>query len=232
MKKLAFLIFIAAITIGICISYATGSVAPSRSWINFSFGRGVKGSGNVKAETRDLPKFTNIDLGNAVEMEITAQKSQNVEIETDDNILPLIATEVKGDTLYISNQQRISWCSPVSVKISMDQLDGLNVSGAAKVNAANIRSDNFKLDISGASKVKLNGEAGNLNAEASGASRIDAENLRSAKVRAEASGASKVIVSASESIDAKASGASNVTYSGNPANVNKKSSGASSVTQN
>lgn len=231
MKKIAFLIFIAAITIGICIAYASGTVSSSRSWFGFSFG-GVKGSGNIKTETRDLPKFTAVDFGGAIEMEIVAQKTQSVEIETDDNILPLITTEVKGGTLYISNQQRINWHSKVKVRISVEDLDSLDISGASKTVATNIKSDNFKVSVSGASKVKLEGEASSFNADASGASRIDADNLKAAKVDAHASGASKISVFAAESIRADASGASGITYSGNPKSVSKHSSGASSVSSN
>ncbi len=231
MKKLALLIFIAAVVVGICISYATGSVGPSRSWFNISFG-GVKGSGNIKTETRDLPKFTKIDFGGAIEMDVTVQKSQNVEIETDDNILPLITTEVKGDTLYISNRQKISWHNPVRVRVSVEDLDALHVSGASKVNAVNIKNDSFNLDVSGASKVKLQGETTNLDAEASGASKVEADNLKAVKVNAHASGASKVLVFATDSIDADASGASGITFSGNPKTVRKNASGASSVKQN
>jgi hypothetical protein len=232
MKKIGFLIFISAIVIGICIAYATGSVGPSRSWVNFSFGGGVKGSGNIKTETRDLPKFTGIDSGGAVEMEITAQKTQHVEIETDDNILPLITTEVKGDTLYISSEKRLSWNNPVKIRISVEDLDSLNISGASKAVATNVKADNFKLDISGASKVKLEGEAASFDAESSGASRVEAENFKAVKVNARASGASKVLVFAADSVKADASGASCITYSGNPKNVTKNSSGASSVSSN
>ncbi len=231
MKKIAFLIFIAAIAIGICVAYASGTVSSSRSWFNFSFG-GVKGSGNIKTETRDLPKFTAIDFGGAIEMEVTAGKAQSVEIETDDNILPLITTEVKGDTLYISSQKRYRNSKSVRVRINLEELNSLEVSGASKAVATDVRSDNFKVNVSGASKVKLAGEGASLTADASGASRVEAENFKAVKVAAHASGASRVLVFASETVKADASGASNVTYSGNPKNVTKHSSGASSISSN
>jgi hypothetical protein len=231
MKKIALLIFIAAIAIGICISYATGNVGSARSWIKFGFG-GVKGSGNIKTETRDVPKFTGIDLSGAIEMEVTAQKSQSVEIETDDNILPLITTEVKNGMLYISNQQKVNWSSPIKVRISVENLDALNASGVVKVNASGIKSDKFTLDASGASKINLDGDTNALSIDTSGASVINAENLKSVNADVDASGACKVSVYASESVDADASGVSKINYSGSPKTVNKKSSGASSVSAN
>jgi hypothetical protein len=233
MKKLALSIFIVAVTAGVGISYATGSVGSwTPSWLSFNFG-GVRGSGVIKTETRDVPKFTSIDIGGAADLEVTAQKSQNVEIETDDNLLPLITTEVKNGTLYISNTEKISWNrGGLKVRISVDQLNGLDLSGASKANVTGIRSDSFKLKASGASKVTLAGEASALDIDTSGASVVSAENLKSAKADVDASGACKVSVFATENIDADASGASRITYSGSPKSVNKKSSGASSVSGN
>jgi hypothetical protein len=232
MKKIAFLIFIAAIAVGVCLAYATGNVGKASPWFTFNFGSGIRGSGNIKTETRDLPKFSAIDFGGAIDMEITAQKDQKVEIETDDNILPLINTEVKDGILYISNQQKISWHNPVKVRISVQDLNALSISGASKASAVDIKADNFKLDASGASKVKLAGEVNSLSAKASGASRVEADNFKAVNATASASGASKVLVFSTDSVDAEASGASNVTYFGNPKNVKKNSSGASSVSSN
>lgn len=229
MKRLALLVFIAALTIGLCVAYATGTVSSSGSWLKFSFGKGIRGSGNVVTETRNVPKFTGVDFGGAMNVDIIAQRSQNVEIETDDNLVPLITTEVHGETLYITNTQKINWNSRVKVRINVEDLESLNVSGASKASATAIKSENFKIGVSGASKVTLDGEATSLNADSSGASKIDAENFRVVNAKADASGASKITVFASDSIDANASGASKVSYAGNPKTVNKKASGASKV---
>lgn len=231
MKRLALLAFIAALTVGICVAYATGTVSSAGSWIKFGFGKGIRGSGNVITETRNVPKFTGIDTGGAISLEVVAQKSQNVEIETDDNLMPLITTEVHGDKLYINNTQKINWNSRIKVRISVDQLESLNISGASKAVVSDVKTSDFKVYVSGASKVQIDGEATNLDADSSGASKIDAENFRVASAKADASGASKITVFASERVDANASGASKISYAGNPANVTKKASGASKVSQ-
>jgi hypothetical protein len=85
--------------------------------------------------------------------------------------------------------------------------------------------------MSGASKVELNGEANNLTIDSSGASKINAENLKVANAAIDVSGASHVTVNATEEIKAEASGASKVSYLGEPKNVIKNTSGASSVKQ-
>ena len=68
-----------------------------------------------------------------------------------------------------------------------------------------------------------------LIADASGASTIDAENLKVENADVEASGASKATISATNDLKVDASGASKISYIGEPKNIKQNSSGASSV---
>ena len=224
MKKFGFIIFLAALTIGSmsAINCSIGS---------FKFSSGVKGSGNVKSEIRDAVDFKKIEAGGAVRIFITAQKDFSVEISADDNILPLIKTEVSGDTLKIYSNDRISPKNEIRVNISLPMLENLDISGASGAEVTNVTADQLKLEASGASKIKIDGTSKSLNGDASGASSIDAENLKTEDADVEASGASKITVSPTGNLKADASGASNVYYTGEPRSVEKKSSGASSVKQ-
>ena len=68
-----------------------------------------------------------------------------------------------------------------------------------------------------------------MNVDASGASKIDAENLKVVNAEIDASGASGITIFVSGQLNADASGASKIVYSGNPTNVEKSASGASAV---
>jgi hypothetical protein len=68
-----------------------------------------------------------------------------------------------------------------------------------------------------------------LTVEMSGASQLEAEKLKSVNVSVDASGASRAHVFVSGELKADLSGASGVTYAGNPQNMEKRTSGASSV---
>lgn len=54
----------------------------------------IAGSGKVQKQKRDVSAFDSISTEAAFDIEIVCQKPQNLEIEGDDNVLPLIATEV------------------------------------------------------------------------------------------------------------------------------------------
>ena len=68
-------------------------------------GKGIKGSGTIKTEKRELGAFTSVETTGAYEIQITCQQRQSLEIEGDDNILPIIRTEVRDGVLHISNEQ-------------------------------------------------------------------------------------------------------------------------------
>ena len=224
MKKIGLVVFIFALSIALAFS-------TNCSFGSFSNLSGVQGSGTSKSETRNLSGFTKIDTGGAINIEVAVQKDFSVVVEADDNLLTNIKTEVSGDTLKIYSEDRISPKTRINVLISMPELDGLDISGASSGNVANVNADSLELKASGASKIKINGKAKELNADASGASTIDAESLKAENADVQASGASKAVVSATNELKADASGASKISYVGEPKNIEQNSSGASSVSK-
>lgn len=227
MKKLGFLIFIFTIVSSLAVVWAvTGnSLLPS---LPKMFVR-IKGSGNLQTERRDVPAFTAVKAGGATNLEIVAGEQQSIEVTTDDNLLEMTKTYVKNDTLYIERRGNVWTSSALKVRVTVPQLKRLDLSGASRADLKNVRADQFELDLSGASKVNIEGEAATFNADMSGASDLNAENFKTAKAIIEASGASKATVFVSEDLNADASGASKIYYAGNPKTVREDESGASKV---
>lgn len=190
---------------------------------------GIKGSGNVKTESRSASGFKEIKAENAVELEITVQKDFSLTIEADDNLLDQVKTEVSGNTLKISTRDSITSKNKIKVKISLPELTDLDLSGASTANVSGVKTDSLELNASGASRIKIEGEVKSVDATASGASGIDAENLKTENAKANASGASHVTVSPTGDLNAEASGASTVTYTAEPKSIKQNASGASTI---
>ncbi len=228
MKKFGFLIFIAAIIVGVSVAGLFSIGRASRPFFNFSFGKATKGSGNISTERRNVSEFKGIDVSGIFEVEVTAQKDLAVEVEADDNLIPLIKTEVRGGVLYIKAERRISSEHGVKVRVSAPDISDIDASGASKVTAAGLNNEQIQVHSSGASKINLSGSTASVNIDVSGASSIDAEGLKAETADVEASGASCVSVFASGELRSHASGASKILYSGSP-RVEKSVSGASSI---
>jgi hypothetical protein len=230
MRKVKIIVFIVALIIGLMFAkmfaFSFGFNMP-----NISVFSKVKGSGNIQTEKREITDFNSVKTGGAITVDIVAQRDFNVEVEADDNLLEHIKTEIKGDTLKIYTEGSISTRNPIRVRIAMPQIESLDISGASTGTLTNVKNESLTIDASGASKIRIDGETGDLNVDLSGASRLDAENLRAENVTVEAGGASSAIVWALNDLRAEASGASNIRYAGEPKNVKKNTSGASSVRQ-
>jgi len=231
MKKIGFLIFIGAVILGVVLANVASFGRVSGSFIDFSFDRGIKGSGNVAKESREVSGFRSVDVGGVFQVEITAQKEYALEIEADDNLLQHIKTEVRGGTLHIHSNESLKPQSPILVRISAPDIEGIEASGASKVSLANVKNSKLAVDASGVAKIDVNGETSTLQIDISGASKVDAENLKAENAVVDASGASNVSVNVLNELRTEASGASKIRYTGSPKNVEKNTSGASSVKQ-
>lgn len=190
----------------------------------------VTGSGVLKSEKRELKNFTGIDAGGAVEVTIASQQDFGVEVEADDNVIALVRTTVEEGILHIEMDDHFSFDNAtVKVRISLPELRLLDVSGASVAEVTQIKSENLTVDVSGASRVTLEGAATKLTSEVSGASSFNSEKLNSQHVQIEASGASKGYVHATEHLHAEASGASTIYYHGEPKHLEQETSGVSSI---
>ncbi len=189
------------------------------------------GSGTTMEEACDVPDFSEIGLADALQAEIAVGFDQQVLVRSDDNIVPLIETEVADGRLYVGLAERAGVVSPKSgleVEIQVPELVSLTASGASHATVTGVAAPSFVVDASGASHVTLSGRTGELQLEASGASKVMALALQATTAAVVCSGASRAEVDASDSVDVNASGASHVCYVEGPV-VTQNSSGASTV---
>jgi hypothetical protein len=188
----------------------------------------VVGSGKKQTQKREIAAFTSIATDGAFEIEVVAQKPVSLEIEGDDNILPLITTEVSNDVLRIKSTRSYSVNDPIAVRLTVPNLEGLSVSGAGKISISGVKSDKFEIDSNGAPSITVSGETKLIDIDSNGAGRIDAHKLRAAKGVVDSKGVSKIEVFADDELDVTVSGPSHVVYQG-AAKVNKTVHGPGSV---
>ncbi|HYR75113.1 MAG TPA: head GIN domain-containing protein [Pyrinomonadaceae bacterium] len=191
---------------------------------------GVHGSGVRKTEKRDLPSFTAIETTGAFEVQVTCQKPASFEIEGDDNLLPLIQTEVRNGVLRVSSTKRYSTRNTISLRITVPDLASVSSTGAGKIRVSDLKNENFEIHSTGAATVIVDGQSTFVRISSTGAGRIDTHDLRASRVEVSVTGAASVDVYASEQLDVTVSGAGRVIYSGD-AKVNKHVSGAGQVTK-
>lgn len=180
-------------------------------------GEDIKGSGTLATETRPVQKFTSISLSSSGEAVIEQTGAESLTITTDDNLLPLITTEVKNGTLELSTAPN-KWISPTKLvfKITVSDLRKIEVSGSGRVSAAKLEAPALSADISGSGSMKLAGKVDDLKISVSGSGSFDCAELVARRARVEVSGSGSVRVNASEELKTDVSGSGSIRYLGNP----------------
>jgi len=188
----------------------------------------VKGSGKREVQKREIGPFTSISTEGAFNLEIVCGKDVSVEVEGDDNILPLVSSEVRGNVLRLSNAKSYSVNDPVTFRITVPNLEALSADGAGKIQVTGVNNDKIQISSDGAPTITVAGTTKMVGVDSNGAAKIDTHNLRSAHAIVDTKGASKVDLGVCDKLDVNVSGVSHVTYRGDPV-VNKTIHGPGKV---
>lgn len=210
--------------------------------------RAEQGNGTVVQEERGLEDFSSITIEGSYTIELE-QGAPGLTIETDENLLPLIQTEVKRNTLRLSNTKNIKGSDGVIIRIRYPELEKLEVGGAAQItNTGTMQARNLEievrgaamveleleakkleLDLSGASSVTFKGTARQLQADLSGAGNLEAYELQVRDATVNLSGIGSAEVYVTDNLQAKVSGVGGIRYKGEPSNIQRQVSGVGSI---
>ena len=220
--------------------------------INFGdFGSGKKGNGNVTSETREITgEFTVVSASEGLDVYVTNGDEFEITVEADENIIDLIATDIKNDRLRIHAEENIGRATK-KVFVTLPEITGLKSSSGAHLSTENlVRTDKLEIDASSGANINidmdvnevdidassganlsLSGDAQSVFVDASSGANINAKKLISKVCRADASSGGNVSVNVSDDLTADASSGGNISYSGE-AKVTKKKSVSGSVHKN
>ena len=210
----------------------------------------LRGSGNTVTREFDFSDFDQISVEHAFQGAITRGDAYRVVVTVDDNLEEYLQVVQDGSRVTIGfNEPILLRDATLDYEITLPALTSLSASGASSARATGFESaEPFTADASGASRIEgtlttgdltltasgastisLAGAGGAVRGNASGASTLDLEEFTAASADVEASGASTVTINTGGQLDARASGASNIYYLGNPTLGNLEESGGSNV---
>ncbi len=211
--------------------------------------RSVAGSGNTVQEKRTVANFQKVALSGTGELTIVQGGEENLTIETDDNLMPLIKTEVTNGQLQIGpDGVNLRPTKHVRYELHLKKLNSLHLSGSLKATTGELKTDALALHISGSGTIEiLRLEAGELEIQVSGSGSTKisgklreqhlhisgsgnhwAENLESNVAEVSISGSGHAKLWVKEQLDVKISGSGNIQYFGAP-QVSQHISGSGKV---
>jgi uncharacterized protein YaiE (UPF0345 family) len=211
--------------------------------------RCVKGTGNVRTETRKMSNFTKLDIAGGYKVTLKQDSTESISITTDDNLFKYLQTTVEGSTLKIHSRRNVCSSGETTITIGVKNLDRIEASGAVELRSdgrltvGDLRFDlsgsskidmelyagKVRTDASGSTEVYLKGQAASHEIDMSGSGKVEALDFVVGKYKIGTSGASECKINVLNELDVHTSGASDIQYRGNPTKVNNDQSGASSV---
>jgi hypothetical protein len=197
----------------------------------------VRGSGSVETEEREISGIDEIDFSGMGNLIITQGEEESLVVEADDNVLPLIETDVLGDKLRIGYKLGYNFIPTSNVRfyLTVVDLDRISLRGAGKIECDSLVTDEMEFEISGAGDIdfsidaeelivtssgagdlSFSGEVQSQHIDISGVGRYNSEELECEECSVTLSGAGSATVNVTEELEIKISGVGNVYYTGTP----------------
>ena len=189
---------------------------------------GLKGSGNLKTDTRVVTGFTQIALASMGDVTLSQTGTESLTVEAEDNLLPHLTSGVAGGRLTLDTDTALRPTKPVHYTITVKDLTDVEASGAGNLTGTQLHANAIKVRVSGAGDVTLSGQAESQDVGISGAGNYNAAKLATKTAKVVVDGAGNAVVHATDAVDAKVSGAGDVEYLGDP-KVTQSVSGAGAV---
>jgi hypothetical protein len=211
--------------------------------------RTVQGSGTIHSESRAVAQFDKVSVSGSGELVISQGQEEALTIEADDNLLPLIKSEVTNGHLRIGPENvNLRSTKTIRYQLKLKQIGAIHLSGSLKAETGPLKTESLDLHISGSGKIhiasldtgglsshisgsggiEVAGRAGNQNISISGSGDLQAADLACNEATVAISGSGHAALRVKETLSAQISGSGDVEYSGNP-KVNSHTSGSGRV---
>ncbi len=174
----------------------------------------VVGQGNLKTEVRSFEPFTKVKY--QISGDVLIQPGTNSELKAlaQENLLPLLETEVVDGTLYISFGSRaIETDSTVVIQVSSTQIQEFTLSGSGNVvSCLGIPV----INLTGKGNISCTGEAEQVAVKLSGCGKVDLDKMTIRKANVKITGNGDVSLHVTDNLDVIIQGLGIVYYHGMP----------------
>lgn len=195
----------------------------------------IQGNGNVTTTTKPLDFFNEVELNGSADVKIIKSDKREITIETDDNLLDLVAYRIEESETLVIDPENICW-TKLFITIYTPELEEIELDGSGSiVSKHDFSSDEFEVELNGSgdvdvfinskdAEIKLNGSgdiiatgtSDKLEVKANGSGQINTYELQANDAKANLNGSGSILINASKSLEAKQNGSGRINYMGDP----------------
>ncbi|WP_425257394.1 head GIN domain-containing protein [Rubrivivax sp. RP6-9] len=215
------------------------------------------GSGRMATEQRAVSGFEAVATTGSIDLVLRQTGKEAVEVQADDNLLPLIETVVergsRGPTLQVrlKRGERVHNHGQIRVTVDVVQLKAVSTAGSGDIVVDGLKTPSFHLSIAGASDARLNGLATELlDLRISGSGDVQAAGTATSvklsiagsgdanlaalvadDVHVRIAGSGDASVTANKVLDVSVAGSGDVRYGGSATTVKSSTAGSGTVSR-
>ena len=203
----------------------------------------IRGSGNISEATYTFAGITGVTLSTIGELEIQLGDTEELRIETDDNLLQYFEAGMDGGVLTIgttpgtSSRFSLRPSRTVNYTLTVKELEFIGLSSTGNAHAPTLAADRFEIRVSSTGDLSVDGIEANAldvrisstgdvrigkgvvdsqNLRISSTGDYDGESVRSAQVTVRLSSTGSARLWAEESLNATLTSTGSVSYRGDP----------------
>ena len=189
----------------------------------------IEGSGRIVQQARAVGDFRRIKTYGSEDVEVRFGPKTSLVIAADDNILPLLTSEVDNGTLKIASRGSFRTRAPIKVWITTPDLEAYQTFGSGNVAIRDVNNNSLRLTINGSGNVVVNGRTGDLDLAVHGSGRARLDGLAARHVKASMFGSGDATVRATDELDARVFGSGRLRYVGSPQNISRHTFGSGRI---
>ena len=193
----------------------------------------IKGNGKIKTEVRQVSGFNRVVVQGQVELFLSQETSENVKIESEENLVSLFKTSVSDSTLYVFVPS-VKKALRLNITVAFKDLKQIVLLNEVTLNSEKVANfDNIEFICGDASRLNfefkaancvlkvhdsgnasLRGYTENLTVDAHDETEVNAFDLQSDNCNVIGSGYAEISVNAKKKLAVTMSGSSNLYYMG------------------
>ena len=154
----------------------------------------VKGDGVLARDQRMVGTVSNLEANGSVLVDVRIGTATSLVVEADANLLPLVRTDVRGDTLVVEMARSYRSSNPVRITYTVPRLGEVRHSGSGQLSVQGLNGGALRVVQSGSGSTLLTGRVASLDVTGSGSGSVDASTLQSASANLLMNGSGRINV--------------------------------------